>query len=221
MSRADAARAKAKAQPGDATAALFDRKKQFNARRALILSEATKLFNERGFLRCSVEDIAERLGIAKTAVYYYFNSKDQILFEAYLKTFEVADAALDEATEVARSGREKLERYIRSWLLNGVAAGGHILPMRDLHALPDDMRRTLDEKRRSRRDKLRAIVAEGIADGSIRPCNPKVVISAWGGALAWILESYRPDGELSFEEITDEMVTVFMHGLATDAPAKR
>lgn len=219
MSRAGTA--KDRTQPADTTAPLFDRKKQFNARRALILSEATKLFNERGFMRCSVEDIAERLGIAKTAVYYYFNSKDQILFEAYLKTFEVADTALEEATEFGRSGREKLERYIRSWLLNGVAAGGHILPLRDLHALPDDMRRSLDEKRRARRDKLRSIVAEGIEDGSIRPCNPKVVISAWGGALAWILESYRPDGELSFEEITDEMVAVFMHGLANDAPVQR
>lgn len=198
--------------------ALFDRRQQFSARRALILAEAAALFNERGFARCSIEDIASRLGIVKTAIYYYFRSKDEILYECYVQAFEIADAALDEASQRGRSGRERMEHYVRSYVLNGIAAGAHVLPLRDLNALPEPMRLELDKRRRARRNRLRTVVAEGIADGSIRPCNPKIVVSAWGGTLAWIMESYRPDGELSFTEIAEQLIGVFMHGIAAPAP---
>lgn len=198
---------------------LFDRKQQFGARRALILSEAARLFNERGFARCSIEDIAERLGIVKTAIYYYFRSKDEILYECTLQAFDIADRALDEAEQAGRSGRERMECYVRRYLLNGLAAGGHVLPLRDQKALPEPLRAKLDRRRRTRRDRLRAVVAAGIADGSIRPCNPKVVVSAWAGTLAWILESYREDGELSFDQIAEQLIAVFMHGLAAQ-PAR-
>jgi AcrR family transcriptional regulator len=197
---------------------LFDRKQQFGAKRTLILAEAARLFNERGFTRCSIEDIADRLGIVKTAIYYYFRSKDEILYECYLQAFDIADRALDEAEQQGRNGRERLEGYVRSYLLNGVAAGSHILPLRDQKALPDELREKLDKRRRARRDRLRAVVAEGIADGSIRRCNPKIVVSAWAGTLAWILESYQEGGELSFAEIAEQLITVFMHGLATQPP---
>lgn len=201
-----------------ATPALFDRRQLFSARRALILAEAAALFNERGFTRCSIEDIADRLGVVKTAIYHYFRSKDEILFECYVQAFEIADKALEEASLHGRSGRERLERYVRSYLLNGIAAGAHVLPLRDQKALPEAMREQLDKRRRARRDRLRAVVAEGIADGSIRPCDPKIVVSAWAGTLAWIMESYRPDGELSFAEIAEQLISVFMHGLATPTP---
>lgn len=196
------------------TAPLFDRSQQFAARRALILSEAARLFNERGFSHCSIEDIADRLGIVKTAIYYYFRSKDTILYECYTQAFDIADRALAEATEVGSSGREKLERYVRSYLLNGIAGGAHVLPLRDMKALPPALRRKLDERRRTRRDRLRALVAEGIADGSIRRCDPKIVVSAWAGTLAWILESYRHDGPLSFEVISEQLLGIFMDGIA-------
>jgi AcrR family transcriptional regulator len=195
-------------------AALFDRRQQYSARRTLILSEAARLFNERGFSHCAIEDIADRLGIVKTAIYHYFASKHAILYECYLQAFEVADQALAEAEAGTSTGREKMERYVRSYVLNGIAAGTHVLPLREIKALPPPLRRQLDLRRRARRDRLRALVAEGVRDGSIRPCDPKIVVSAWAGTLGWIMESYRNDGPLSFDEIAEQLIGIFMHGIA-------
>ena len=205
-------KAKAPAAP------LFDRRQQYSARRTLILSEAARLFNERGFSHAAIEDIADRLGIVKTAIYHYFRSKDEILYECYLQAFDIADQALAEAEAGGSSGREKMERYVRSYLLNGIAAGTHVLPLRDIKALPVALRRKLDQRRRARRDRLRGLVAEGVRDGSIRPCDPKIVVSAWAGTLGWIMESYRNDGPLSFDEIAEQLIGIFMHGIAATPP---
>ena len=48
--------------------------------RALIVSEATTLFATRGYERTSLNAIAKSIGISAPALYYHFDSKDEILF---------------------------------------------------------------------------------------------------------------------------------------------
>jgi AcrR family transcriptional regulator len=50
-----------------------------NDTRALLQSVALQLFAEHGYDSTSLREIAERLGITKAAVYYHFQSKDEIL----------------------------------------------------------------------------------------------------------------------------------------------
>ena len=47
--------------------------------RAAILSAATQLFAENGFSGASISDIAEIVGISKSSIYHYFDSKEAIL----------------------------------------------------------------------------------------------------------------------------------------------
>ena len=47
--------------------------------RKAILDAASKLFIERGLGGTSMQDIAEALGLTRTAVYYYYRNKEAIL----------------------------------------------------------------------------------------------------------------------------------------------
>jgi AcrR family transcriptional regulator len=200
-------------------AAIFDRSQDYDARRASILAEAARQFNQRGFALCSIDAIAERLRITKPAVYYYFRNKQELLYECYVQAFDLADAALDRATQEGRNGLERLELFVRAYLLNGVTPDSHIVPLREQRALAPNLRQRLDRRRRARRDRLRALVAEGIADGSLRPCDPKVVVSAWAGAVGWILESFDPRGPLGFGEVAEQLIGLLLHGLAAERKA--
>ena len=194
--------------------ASFDRSQDYDARRATILSEAARQFNRRGFAQCSIDDIAAALSITKPAIYYYFENKQHLLYECYMHAFTVADAALDQAAREGRTGLERMELYVRRYLLHGITPDSHIVPLREQRALPPTLRGGLDRRRRARRDRLRALVAEGIADGSIRPCEPKIVVSAWAGAVGWILESYDPRGQLDFGQVAEQLIGLLLHGLA-------
>jgi len=64
--------------------------------RAKILDVAQELFVSQGYDKTSLRDIAERLGITKAALYYYFERKEEILLELHLRLHAIGSQALDE-----------------------------------------------------------------------------------------------------------------------------
>lgn len=46
-----------------------------------ILESATKLLRERSFTDISIADIAQQAGVTKGSVYYYYNSKEDLLYD--------------------------------------------------------------------------------------------------------------------------------------------
>jgi len=61
-----------------------------------ILEVALRLFNERGYDKTSLREIAEELGITKAALYYYFETKRQILLELHLRLHALGEGLLDQ-----------------------------------------------------------------------------------------------------------------------------
>jgi AcrR family transcriptional regulator len=70
------------------------------ATRDLLVTEATRLFAERGFEATSVEAVLEAAGVSRGSLYHHFKSKDA-LFEAVL---DAAEVRIGEATLLAAAG---------------------------------------------------------------------------------------------------------------------
>jgi AcrR family transcriptional regulator len=47
-----------------------------------IIQQATELFIEQGYKKTKMTEIARKLGVSKGAIYQYFSSKEELLFEA-------------------------------------------------------------------------------------------------------------------------------------------
>jgi AcrR family transcriptional regulator len=62
--------------------------------RQRILDVALDLFIEQGFDGTSLRQIAEKLGVTKAALYYHFESKDNILMALHLRLHEFGKVAL-------------------------------------------------------------------------------------------------------------------------------
>jgi AcrR family transcriptional regulator len=73
-----------------------------------VLDAALELFAEHGFEGTSLQQIADRLGVTKAAVYYHFRSKDDLLTALVEPAFDELDALLAEAEAVPRdTARQK------------------------------------------------------------------------------------------------------------------
>ncbi len=59
-----------------------------------ILDVALELFTEQGFDGTSLREIAERLNVTKAALYYHFESKDDILMALHMRLHEFGKDAL-------------------------------------------------------------------------------------------------------------------------------
>ena len=81
-------------------------------------------------------------------------------------------------------------------------------------ALRPEQQRAIIRRRDQAERRYRALVEEGIRDGSIGPCNPKIAVFALMGAINWVPKWYRPDGELSAAEVVEALVDLITSGLA-------
>ncbi len=61
---------------------------------------------------------------------------------------------------------------------------------------------------------VRALIVEGIADGSIKPCHPGLVSSMLFGSLNWVPRWYQEGGKLSIEQVVDSFMDVLTSGIA-------
>ena len=57
-----------------------------------IFQSAAELFSEQGYTKVSVREICEKAGVAKPALYYYFDDKDALIEELVLQSFVILDA---------------------------------------------------------------------------------------------------------------------------------
>ena len=179
-----------------------------------MLRAAAALFNEKGFHATSLDDVAERLYVTKPTVYRYVKNKEEILFECVRLGIDTLRAAV---ASVASSGGTALEKLIaasRQYAAIVTADFGMCVIRVGEDPLPPESRRKLRRLKRQIDHEFRGLIAQGVAEGSIAHCDPKMAAFVLGGALSWIGRWYRPDGPLGSDEIAERCISILMTGLS-------
>ncbi|MBL4756950.1 MAG: TetR/AcrR family transcriptional regulator [Rhizobiales bacterium] len=103
-------------------------REQRDASIGALLKAALGLFVSKGYARTNVEEIARRAGLSKGAVYFYFSSKEDLLYALFEQIEEVVIERMLATLSVAGpSARAKIAAFI-----NGQAALGVVDPDRVL-----------------------------------------------------------------------------------------
>jgi len=141
-----------------------------------ILDASLKLFLEKGYEQTTVFDIVENLGgLSRGAFYHHFKSKDEVLnalMEKYFTDNEPFEAVRDVQ---GLSGLGKISKAI-GYIVSPENTGGIGKTAQSLLTLSNP--RFLAELLRSNREVapgLVLLIEEGMADGSIRPGNAKLL----------------------------------------------
>jgi len=214
-----AARQKATVQPPvvlrrEPWKAFQARQRQMELKKDAVLRTAAHLFLEHGYQKSSMSLIASQLKITKPALYYYFRNKEEILVECYRAGIAYIETLLKETSENQGTGLRKLRLYVETYAVELVSHDfGRCVAMLDESELSPATRREVRTMKRRMDLTLRGYVEEGIADGSIAPCHPKLVSFAIAGAINWIGTWYRPEGELRPNEIGAEFARILTGGL--------
>lgn len=190
-------------------------KEDREAKRHSILEAAAKFFNEKGFNNTSMADVAEALGVSKPFLYYYLNDKEDLIFQCSRIATQELHELLTEVREAKVTGRERLEMLFRRYARVMTSDFGICLIR---STAPGSLTKKSNESlwvgRRRLNHEVERIVAEGIADGSIRSCDPKMVSFAMFGAFNWMSYWFNEKGRKSPEMIADDFLDFFFRGLA-------
>ena len=179
----------------------------YERKRRAALEVAARAFNERGFYRTSLDDIAARLKVTKPALYYYFENKDEILFECHSAAIQsLVETPLGDGAHGELSGLEKIERLVRRYCSMIVKSFGRCLVLVGTQPLEPANARKCRDGRRQTNELLVGLIKEAVTDRSIPPCDPKLTAFFVFGMLNWIAQWYDPKGERTLDEIADEAV---------------
>lgn len=200
--------------------AFADRRRDPSTKREAVLKTAAQLFLEKSYGRTSLNDVAERLNITKPALYHYFLNKEEILLECYRVGSALIEEILSGIASDCSTGLEKVEAFIFAYTNVMTVSFGRCVMRLDAGDLSSDALTEVRTVKRKIDRRLRSFIEEGMTDGSIGPCDPKIAAFAIAGALNWICQWYQPEGALSPEEIASQFVQTLTQGLASSKRRK-
>lgn len=182
-------------------------------RRSEILHAALRAFNEKGYHATTLDDIAERLGVRKTALYHYFPDKEAILFESHRESLAELERHFDEARERFERAPDRLRYIIREHVrvMTDTLEGSPLAF--EIPALSPKHQKKIVAGRDRYEQGLRQIIADGIERGDFRKTDPRIATFAILGAINWIARWYRPEGSLHAPELGDAFAEHLVGGL--------
>src|ERR1700722_15280446 len=134
-----------------------------------LLRVATRLFARHGFEGTSVQDIVDAAGVTKGAMYHYYGSKDDLLYEVYHQVLTMQTSHLEQIAAGPGSAEERLRAAAADVISTSLDnLDDMIVFFRSLHMLPEDKQGQVRAERRLYHDKFKALVEEGQAAGVFR-----------------------------------------------------
>lgn len=182
-------------------------------RRAQILHAALRAFREKGYHQTTLEDIAGRLGVGKTALYHYFWDKEAILYACHRESLAELGRLVRAARASGAPAPEQLARLVRDHVrvMTDTLEGSPLAF--EVTALSPARQRKVVAARDRYEGELRGLIAAGIAAGAFRPVDPKLATFAILGAINWIARWYRPEGDVHAAELGAQFADLLIGGL--------
>ena len=191
------------------------RRRARDEKREAVLRTAVALFLEQGYHRATLNEVAKRLNITKPALYNYFRGKDEILFECWAIGNELVDECIAETSAGGGSGLDKLRKLTVRYAELMTADYGKSLVRFDLRDLSEDNRKIVRTAKRRIDRAFRDYITQGIADGSVKPCDAKLSAFAIAGSLNWIGHWFQPGGAMTGRAVAEEFAIRLTEGIAT------
>jgi AcrR family transcriptional regulator len=189
-----------------------------DAQRQAILDAACLLFIDKGFGGTNINDIADSVGVTRTALYYYFPSKESML-EA------LTEEVTEKASRIARSvsGRDELpaDEALRELILQHAGLIlSHPLHFRVVEhnegSLPEARRKAAQAARRSVLEHFVRVIERGIAGGQFRRGDARVDAFSIIGMCNWCAWWFDANGDVPAEAVAATLADNGLRMLRTD-----
>lgn len=185
-------------------------------RDAEVLEAAANIFYERGYASATVQDVADALGMLKGSLYYYIDSKEDLLYRLMVEIHDGVDAVLEEVDQAeGLSAIEHLELYVKRAVeynarnLKKISVYYH-----DMDQLSGDRHKEIVARRRTHENHVTSMIREAQAAGDAAPdLNAKLLSNCVFAPVIWMYRWYRPGRGVSVEELSDTCARFIRYGL--------
>ena len=184
------------------------------SRKEEIIKAASNLFSQKSYHDVTMDQIAEKVGVAKGTIYLYFESKENLYLGILEHTFETIESILEKEIAKEDPAPLKLKKILR------LIFQFYFQNMDVLRILTRDETRLIrehfefTEHWRHRRIKLyRKVLEKGIKEGSFRSANTELMALIIFGLVGSVMFFYPTDKNAG--EIAEEVFSMISEGIMT------
>lgn len=178
-----------------------------------MLAVIVEVFTDHGYDASSLEMIAKRLGLSKSAVYHHFSSKGEMLELALERALGELERVFDEAEARDGDAVSRIRFIVREAVIVACERREYLTLLLRLHGNSDVERRSM-ERRRALTSRLRETFARARDEGSLRDdLDPGLAARFTFGLVNSLVEWYRPDGPVTPEALADSVLSYVRSGL--------
>jgi len=185
-------------------------------RRRDILRAAARAFKKKGFYGTTMDEIAAELLMTQGSLYYYFKSKEEILFACHEHSLTEILDVLERVTRADAPAAAKVRALIEAHvavIIDDLAASAMAL---EFTALSEPYLSRIISLRDTYEEGLREIIRVGIEDGEFVPVNPRLTGFTILGAIKWIARWFDPAGPLAPDTVGQLCSELFLRSLGVD-----
>ncbi|GAA2862265.1 TetR/AcrR family transcriptional regulator [Pseudonocardia halophobica] len=189
--------------------------------RRRILDAAASLLARRGYAGTRLSDVAEIAGIRAPAIYYYFDSREDLVEEVVttgmVRNLEHVRAALADLPAES-SALDRICRAVEAHLQVVLRTSDYtIAAVRSTSQLPPDLRERQIREQQRYAEIWRELIDAGRVAGEIHPgLDPRAARMLILGALNWACEWWSP-GRGSLRSVVFTAQALVRRGLAPPA----
>lgn len=190
---------------------MAESRSRYDEKLALILRTAASTFADKGYHQASIRDISRATGLSLSGLYYYFSSKEELLFLIQDHCFGTILENLEELLTGVDEPRERLRLLIDNHLRFFV---GNMKEMKVLSheadSLSGEYRRRVNAKKKRYTDLCMEILA-ALSPAESTAALRTATFSLFG-MMNWIYNWYRPDRDEPVDRLADRMCRLFLEG---------
>lgn len=182
-----------------------------------ILRTAAEIFAEKGYHQASIRDIARATQVSLSGLYYYFESKEELLFfvqdHAFGTLLDNLERLLEGVDDPHRRLRLLIENHLRFFVNN-------MAEMKVLTHEADSLTGEFRTRVNAMKRRLTEMVTEILTE--LRPTSDldlRVSAFALFGMMNWMYNWYRPDRDVPVERLADEISRLFLGGFLQEGAA--
>jgi AcrR family transcriptional regulator len=185
-----------------------------------LLDVAAEVFHRRGYAAATVRDIADALGILKGSLYYYIDTKEDLLFLLLTGVQDdVERLRLETGAQPGLGPLQRLDFYVRRQAEYNMRNLVRIsVFLHDLDRLSEPRREQVVARRRIHHAYVEDLIVQAQALGLVRPDrDPTVLRHCVFASIVWTYRWYRQSGHRRPAEVAELCARFALHGLRRPA----
>ncbi|MDQ3308738.1 MAG: TetR/AcrR family transcriptional regulator [Gemmatimonadota bacterium] len=189
---------------------MADERTAYDEKLQSILRTSAAIFAEKGYHQASIRDIARATGVSLSGLYYYFRSKEELLFLIQEHAFGTLEADLLRLLEGVEDPHRRLRLLIENHLRYFVANMAEMKVLsHEADVLTAEMRTRVNARKRRLSDIAMGILRELQPGGEI---DLRVATFSLFGMMNWLYNWYRPGRDVDVNRLAGDINRLFLGG---------